>query len=367
MPDFFNNFDWINLKDFLTMENIITAAIAVLIFILFWILGKIFTRYIFKMLLKFTDKTKISLDNQIVLSFEKPLKLLFVFCGIYFALLYLPLVPAQDILLSKIFRSSLILLLAYGIYNFVGNYTVISEEIEQFFNVKIDKILIPFFSKVFRIIVVLLAIVIIAQEWDYDVNGFIAGLGLGGLAFALAAKDTVSNIFGGIVIITDKHFSIGDWIMTPSVEGTVEDINFRSTRVRTFAQALVTVPNAKLANEPITNWSKMGKRRITFNLGVTYSTPKDKLKKCVQEITEMLQTNPDIHKETIFVHFDSFGESSLNIFLYFFTNTTDWAEFLRVKESVNLKIMEILEKEGVEVAFPSTSVYFETDLKTKQY
>lgn len=197
------------------------------------------------------------------------------------------------------------------------------------------------------------------QEWGYDVKGFITGLGLGGLAFALAAQDTLSNIFAGVVIITDKPFSIGDWIKTPDVEGTVEDINFRNTRIRTFSQALVTVPNAKLTSSTITNWSKMGKRRVTFNLGVTYGTSREKLEICVKEIKNMLEKHPDIHKETINVTFDSFGSSSLDIFLYFFTNTTNWSEFMKIKEDVNFKILCILEKEDVSVAFPSRSIYIE--------
>ncbi|MFP3359363.1 mechanosensitive ion channel family protein, partial [Planococcus sp. SIMBA_143] len=126
------------------------------------------------------------------------------------------------------------------------------------YNVKIDHILIPFFSKALRLIIVAIGISVIAQEFEYDINGFVAGLGIGGLAFALAAKDALANLFGGIIIITEKPFTIGDWIKTPSVEGTIEDISFRSTKVRTFAQALVTVPNATLSNEAITNWSKMG-------------------------------------------------------------------------------------------------------------
>jgi MscS family membrane protein len=166
-------------------------------------------------------------------------------------------------------------------------------------------------------------------------------------------------MFGGMVIFLDKPFTIGDWISTPSVEGTVEDITFRSTKIRTFAHALVTVPNATLANEPITNWSRMGKRRITFHLGVTYTTSRSKLEKCVQAIRAMLEEHPGIHKETIFVYFERFNESSLDIFLYFFTNTTDWKEYLSIREDVNFKIMQILEQEGVSVAFPSRSIYIE--------
>lgn len=350
-------------------ENIIPwlihIGIALAIFLAFWISRKFLTKYIINLLSNLSKKTKTCFDNHLVEALEKPLRLFFLIFGLYLALLYLPLNPVYNVLISKVFRSLLIFLTALAFYDLAGSYTIIQNEIEHIFNINMDKILIPFFSKILRFIIAALALVIIAQEWAYDVNGFIAGLGLGGLAFALAAKDTLSNVFGGIVIITDKPFSIGDWINSPSVEGTVEDINFRSTKIRTFAQAMVTVPNATLVNEPITNWSRMGKRRINFNIGVTYSTSQEKIHHCVNEIRTMLENHPDVHPETIFVHFDAFADSSLNIFLYFFTKTTVWGEYLKIKEDVNFKIMEILEKEGVSMAFPSTSIYFENPLESK--
>lgn len=357
--------DWANVDQDTLLQMSIDAGVAIAIFLAFWLLRKVFANDIFKLLLRLSQNTKTDLDNHVVLAFQKPLQLFFILLGIYVSLSYLPLSPAQNVLLSKFFRSFLIFFLAMGLYNLAGSYAVLCGEVERLLGINIDKILIPFFSKVLRVVIIALAVIVIAEEWDYPVGGFIAGLGLGGLAFALAAKDTVSNVFAGIVIITDKPFSIGDWIQTPSVEGTVEDINFRSTKIRTFAQAVVTVPNASLANEPITNWTRMGKRRITFKLGVTYSTPREKLQKVVSDIRTMLEQHPEIHQETIFVRFDSFNDSSLDIFLYFFTKTTNWAEYLRVKEDVNFKIMEILEKEGVSVAFPSRSIYLETPLETK--
>lgn len=159
-------------------------------------------------------------------------------------------------------------------------------------------------------------------------------------------------------------FSINDWIKTPSVEGVVEGITFRSTKIRTFAQALVTIPNSTLANEPITNWTKMGKRQITFSLGLTYSTPREKIQVCVERIDCMLRNHEALDQDFILVHFSEFNESSLDIFLYFFTKTTAWAEYLRIKEDINLKIMEILEQENVSIAnvsiaFPSRSLYLE--------
>lgn len=333
---------------------------ALIIFVLFLLIRKIFVRYIFRTIKRLSKKTKTKLDTNIIEAFENPLRALIIVLGVFFALRYLPLTPDQNFIVVKLFRGSLIAFLAWGFYNLTGTFWL--TEIGSRFDFEIDQILVPFLTKIIHFMIVVLAVSMIAQEWGFNVSGFVAGLGLGGLAIALAAKDALANIFGGVVIITDKPFSIGDWIDTPSVEGTVEDISFRSTKVRTFANALVTVPNATLANESITNWTRMGKRRVTFHLGVTYTTPREKLQSCVEEIRKMLEEHPEIHKETIFARFDKFNESSLDIFLYFFTNTTKWGEYLEVKEDVNFKIMEILENEGVSMAFPSRSIYLETPL-----
>jgi len=360
--DFLRNFqNWFSIVP--TPDLTIDLLPAAVILMVFLVLKNTLTGFLVRIFTRLSGKTKTGFDDHIVISFEKPLRWFWVLLGIYLAFAYLDLSPGYNLLLLKIFRSGLIILAAFGFYNLTGSYDLLQNDLEKIFGLEIDKILMPFLSKVFKVIIAALALTIVAQEWDYDVNSFIAGLGLGGLAFALAAKDTVSNIFGGIVIITDKPFSIGDWVQTPSVEGTIEDINFRSTKIRTFAQAVVTVPNATLANEPVTNWTRMGIRRITFKLGVTYSTPREKLQKCVENIRSMLESHPEIHKDFILVRFDSFNESSLDIFLYFFTNTTNWAVYLKIKEDINFRIMEILEAEGVSVAFPSTSIYLETPLE----
>lgn len=331
------------------------AAGALLILLLFIFLRRVFTRYILATIFKLTARTATELDDSIARSWEKPLRDFFIVLGAYLALTLLPLSASQDLLVLKTFRSAVVILIAWGIYTFIAT----DSSLFNHFKSRFDNILIPFFSKSLRLMVIIMAVLIVATEWGYDINGLIAGLGLGGLAVALAAKDALANIFGGIVIIMEKPFAIGDWILTPSVEGTVEDITFRSTKIRTFAQALVTVPNSTLANEPITNWSRMGKRQVTFHLGVTYSTSREKLLRCVKAIRKMLEDHPGIHKETIMVNFERFNESSLDIFLYFFTTTTVWKEYLEVREDVNFKIMEILEREGVEIAFPSRSVYIE--------
>lgn len=333
----------------------IQAMLAVLIFFIFVLARGIFTRVIFKLVLGLSRRTKTDADEKILLAFEHPLKNIFFALGFYFALLYLPLSTTATGLVTTAFRSMVVAFVAWGFYNLTASmpFTGLGEKL------RIDQALIDFLLKFLRLMIVVFAALMIIQQWGFDVNGFIAGLGLGGLAFALAAKDAVANIFGGIVLILDKPFTVGDWIFSPSVEGTVEEISFRSTKIRTFAQALVTMPNSVLANEPITNWTRMGKRRVYFRLAVTQVTPRERLKKCIERIKTVLEVHPGVHRETTYVCFDQFNESSLDILIYFFTVTTRFGDFLQVKEDVNFKIMAILEEEGVSIAPPRRSIYLE--------
>ncbi|WP_278246907.1 mechanosensitive ion channel family protein [Alkaliphilus transvaalensis] len=323
----------------------------------FIILRNLFSKVILKYILSLTKKTKTNLDTEIVLAIEKPLKVFIVIIGFYLALQVLDLTDAQTNFVTRVFRSSIIILIAWSVIGFSNTLSSLLLRTMDKCDLQIEGIFIPLISKGIKIIIIVLACSIVAEEWGYDVNSFIAGLGIGGLAFALAAKDTLANIFGGLVLTLDKPFGIGDWICTPNLEGTVEEISFRSTKVRTFAHALVHVPNSTLVNQPITNWSRMGKRRITFNLGVEYGTTIEQMKKCIQDIKDMLQNHEAIHKETIFVNFDRFNDSSLDIFIYCFTISTNWGEFLQSKEDVNLKILEILQNNNVHPAFPSRSIY----------
>lgn len=342
-------------------ETWLDVGISIGIFLLFLIFRKLFTKYIFNLLLKLSRKAPSDFFTHIFLAFQKPVQWLFIIIGIYVAVGYFPYIDQDNRLFNDLIRSSIIFLIAWGFFNLSSSSSLLFQKINEKSNLQIDAILIPFLSKAIRVIIVAIGISIIAQEFDYDINGFIAGLGLGGLAFALAAQDAIKNLFGGVIIITEKPFSIGDWIMTPSVEGTVEDITFRSTMVRTFAQALVTVPNSTLANETITNWSKMGKRQISFNLRVTHDTSKEKLESVVEQIKSLLKNNPEVHQETIFVTFDQYQDNGLGIFLYFFTKTTEWGEYLRIREEINFKILDILDNEGVSLGLPTRRVYMETD------
>ena len=211
-------------------------------------------------------------------------------------------------------------------------------------------------------VIVIIAVLIVLGEFGVNINGLITGVGLGGLTFALAAQDTASNIFGGLVIISDKPFAVGDWIQTASIEGTVEDISFRSTRIRTFDDALLVVPNSTLSSASITNWSKMNKRKVKFNIGLTYNTAPSQVKNIIADIETFLNSHKDIVSDTPLVKLDEFGSSSLNIIVMFFTSQTSLAELKRVREEINYEILDVVHRHESSFAFPSTSVYMEKNL-----
>jgi MscS family membrane protein len=259
----------------------------------------------------------------------------------------------------NLLKSFMIFFVGYGIYKTLDALRKDRERLYLLLNARFDKILIDFVIKTLNVFVAAITILFILQEWGFNVSAFITGLGLSGLVLALAAKDMVSNIFAGFVVITDKPYSIGDWIETPSAEGTVEEITFRSTRIRTFANALVTVPNAKLIDNVITNWSRMRKRRISFNLQVKYETTVEGLINVRKRIEEMLRNHPEVDQDVIFVRFNEFSANSLDIFIYYFTRSTIWGEYLRVREDTLMKIIDILNEEKVEFAIPAQSIYIE--------
>jgi MscS family membrane protein len=354
-------------EDFMTFEIFINnyleeTGIAIGIFLLFLLLRKIFAKYVFSLLLKLSSKVKTSVLTSIFTAFEKPIQWLFIIIGFYVSVRYYPLFNQSNPVFSDILRSGIVIIFSWGLYNLTASSSHIFDKFNDKYSLEIDAILIPFLSRILRVVIVVITISIVAQEFGYEVSSFVAGLGIGGLAISLAAKDAIANLFGGIVIITERPFTIGDWIMTSTIEGTVEEITFRSTKIRTFKDAVVTVPNATLANAEITNWSKMSKRQVTFYLKVTFDTSKQTLDKIVKNINDLLLNHPDIHDDSVQVRFDLFDQNGYGISVTFFTKTTVFGEYIRIKEEVNFQILEILEAEKVQLAVPSMKLSLDKEI-----
>lgn len=315
----------------------------------------------------FTKRTKTELDDLIIKSARNPAGYLILLQGFYFAVLSLQLpenigvVENVPVILNNAYFLVFSFIMLYFVFKFIdviGYYIFrMAEKSES----KLDDQLAPLIVKSLRIFAVTMGILFILQNYNYSITSLLAGLGIGGLAFALAAQDTVSNLFGSITIFSDKPFHLGDWIQIGDFEGTVEYVGFRSTRIRRFDQALVTVPNSKFINSGVINYSSMKKRRIKFNLGVTYGTTADQMTRLVDGIKQIIKEDHRFDHTFYMVHFTEFGDYALNIFIYCFTRTTVWDEYLAVREEFNLMILKLLEELEVEIAFPSQTVYLEKE------
>ncbi|MFC1564140.1 mechanosensitive ion channel family protein [candidate division KSB1 bacterium] len=332
-------------------------AVAVVVFLFIFAMRQVFSRVVMRILRRIAGRTKFTIDEKLLDVIEPPARMLFIVVGLWAGFQILQLPEDAKELISKLIRSLYVIVVIWAAYRATDLLSDFLRKLSAKTESNLDDQVVMFIGKTLRVLVLIIGLMILVREWGYDIAGLVAGLGLGGLAFALAAKDTVANLFGSVTILMDRPFVVGDWIETPSIEGTVEDIRLRSTQIRTFANALVTVPNSVLANSAITNWSRMNKRRIKYKLGVTYSSKSYQVEECVNRIKKMLEEHPAIHKDVIFVYFTDFGESALDLFLYFFTVTTVWKEYLEVRQDVNLRIMKIVEELGMSIAFPSRSIY----------
>lgn len=225
---------------------------------------------------------------------------------------------------------------------------------------KLDDQLIPLLRQAARLLVLVLGGLLVLDALGVDVWKLAAGVGIGGLAFALAAQDTVANFFGSINIFLDRPFQIGDWVVIGKVEGVVEEVGFRSTRVRTFYNSQVTIPNSQITNANVDNMGRRNRRRTKFVLGLTYDTPPDLLQAYVEGVRGILAAHPYVEKNSYEVHVWNLGDSALQILVYYHLDVPGWTEELETRSQNILEFLRLSEALGVSFAFPSSSVYIES-------
>ena len=222
---------------------------------------------------------------------------------------------------------------------------------------KFDDLLIPLVSRSLKVFSVCVGIVLFAEMFNLKVYGLLSGLGLGGLAIALAAKDTLGNIFGSLTVLMDRPFEIGDWIVTGDIEGTVESVGIRSSRVRTFYNSLITVPNANLTTAVVDNMGRRRYRRIKTMLGLEYGTSPEQVEAFCEGVRELLRRHPYTRKDYYHVYLNQLSASSLDVLLYCFIECPDWAVELRERERLFLDILKLAEELGVGFAFPTRTLH----------
>ena len=330
---------------------------AVAVFLLFLLFRKIFTLIIIGTLQKLTKFTDTYLDDKIISALKDPVRFAFILVGAH---LFFLLIFKETEVIKNILNTLVVYTIFWTVIAVMESLRDLFYHATEKFNPDLAQEMGNFILTIAKIFVGAVGLGAMLQVWGINVTALVASLGLGGLAFALAAKDTAANMFGSFALLADKSIRIGEWIKVGGVEGTVEDIGMRTTKIRSFEKSLITVPNQIVSNSPIENFSRRGVRRIKMQVGLTYSTSAEQVSNIVKEIRSMLQNHENISKkETLLVNFESFGDSSLNIFVYAFTNTSNWERYLNIREEIHLKIIKIVEENGSSFAFPSRSIYLE--------
>ncbi len=332
--------------------------LAIFLFILILFIRPFFVSFIIKIALKIASKTQTKYDDFIVKNLKKPLRFLFFVVGLY---VFVSLLYIQNRFIELLLSSLAMLTLFWMIYAVVeAMQGVVYKTMNQISNDLGDS-LSKFLLRIIYILIWVVGASSILSLWGVNVTAVLASLGLGGLAFALAAKDTAANFFGSIALLVDKSIKIGDWIKVDGVEGIVEDIGMRTTKIRTFRKSLIVVPNQIVANSHIENFSRRNIRRVMMRLGLTYNTTNEQIEAIIKDIKSMLKSHKGIaQEETLLVNFENFGDSAKEILVYAFTNTAIWQEYLAIREEIQYKIEEIVLKNGSSFAFPSQSLYIES-------
>lgn len=334
-------------------------VIAFCIFAALMMVRNLFTRFILSRLDKLVTKTKTDIDDSLVEALRNPIRFIPVVLGIFLSTAYLSLSEELQNFTTNINRSLIAYTIFWALYRVADPLSEILMHAAHILTAS----MIQWLSKAIKVAFALLGAATILEIWGIEVGAIIAGLGLFGVAVALGAQDLFKNLIAGLFVIGERRFQPGDWVMVKDiVEGTVEEIGFRTTTIRRFDKAPVYVPNARLSDNAVTNFSRMTYRRIKWVIGLEYGSTASQLNQIRDAIETYIANNDDYAKpdETAtFVRIDSFSDSSIDILLYCFTKTTNWLEWLAIKEKLLLEIKTIVETAGTGFAFPSRSLYLE--------
>ena len=334
------------------------AAIGIVV--VFLVLRRLFTTVVLGALQRWAQRTSVSFDEQAVDALRDPIRFVPVVLGVFFALEVLQLGGTFEVAAENLVRSLIVANIFWAFYQLVDPLSVVLQRLETVFTHE----LVVWLVKAIKLAFVFIGAATILEVWGIRIGPIIAGLGLLGVAVALGAQDLFKNLIAGLLVIGEKRFRRGDWIKVDGVvEGTVESIGFRSTRIRRFDKAPVHVPNAALADNAVTNFSAMSHRRIYWMIGLEYRSTLAQLRQVRDEIEDYVLNNEAFAKPpevATFVRIDRFNDSSIDIMLYCFTKTTVWGEWLEIKEALAYRIKEIVEGAGTGFAFPSQSVYVES-------
>ncbi len=343
-------------QDGVSGVNISEIIIALAIFTFFLFLRGIFSKFVVRKLENYVSRSTNSFDNSLVYSMEGPAKFFPIVLGFFISTSYL---TVDSGMVDTINRSLITVLIFWTFHQVVGPFSSVIKSAGGL----ISKDLINWIIKATKILILILGFAAVLDLWGIKIGPIIAGLGLFGVAVALGAQDLFKNLISGILVLVEKRFQVGDWIFVDGViEGTVENIGFRSTVVRRFDKSLATIPNFQFAEQAVINNSLITNRRIDWAIGLEYRTTSDQLKNIKEQIENFIKSNSNFSnsEDTILaVKIEKFAASSIDVRLICFTKTAHYLEWMNVKDLLAMEIKSIVEKNKASFAFPSTSIYVE--------
>lgn len=356
------NFDELN-------RDLAPVLLIVLAVIFIWLTRRLLLMLLGRPLSRLLERTgRTDVDAIIRKTVVPPVRILLIALSIYLASRLLMLDMAANEFVNQLTQMLVIIAITMIIYRLVSLVFLTRGRLYSITGIVVEDALLPFVRTSLRIVIIALATILVLRTWGFDVSGLIAGLGIGGLAISLAAQDTLSNLFGFTAIVGDRPFVVGEFIKTKDLEGTIEKVGLRSTRVRQHDQAVVTIPNSVLAASAILNWSRLQKRQINLTLGITYGATAGELEQLLQRLRDQLASREAVDSASVVVNLVNFGERSLEILVRCYVNIADWGQFTQEKEYIFLDIMSAVEALGLQVAVPSRTVYIENlqDLLARQ-
>jgi len=337
--------------------DIFQILIGLGIFLIFLLFRGLISKVIINRLKKIAKKTTNKLDDTFVLAMEGPARFFPIVIGFFMASYYLEFGQETQSFIDNLNKSLITILIFWLIHQFIQPVTYLLGGLEKL----LTKELIGWIVKSLKILIIILGAAAVLELWGIKIGPIIAGLGLFGVAVALGAQDLFKNLISGILVLVEKRFKVGDWIIVEDIiEGIVERIGFRSTVVRKFDKSVAIIPNFQFAENAVINISETTNWIISWVITLQYNTTVDQLKKIREEIEKYITTHKDYTTDLGHaVRVDKFSDSSIDMYIRCFTVTDDWDEWLAVKERLAIEIKQIVEKNNASFAFPSQSIYVE--------
>ncbi len=332
-------------------------AIAATLLVLFYLLRHLVTKWIFGFLKKLASRTKTTFDDKLFPALEAPVATFIALLGVFAALKVLKLPASGD----DVVRVSMTV--AFSLCFFWALLRTLNAFLDHLAEIARERqagvvAFMPWIKKALITILVILAVLMTAQSLGADVKAFLAGLGIGGLAFALAAQDTIANLFGSVVVAVDQPFKLGETVRIGAFVGTVEDIGLRSTKLRAVDKSLVVLPNKMVAAEVVTNLARFTQRRVEQVIGLTYDTSAEKMEAIVEEFRRLILAEAEVDPTSVMVFFRDYSASSLDIWVVYVAKDPDMQKHLRLRQRINLAMMRAVQANGLSFAFPTQTVEF---------